>query len=28
MELLYEILKTAVAGGASDVTLKIGTPMK
>ncbi len=27
MELFYKILKTAVAGGASDVHLKIGTPV-
>jgi twitching motility protein PilT len=27
MELFYEILKTAVEGGASDVHLKIGTPV-
>jgi len=27
MELFYKVLKTAVAGGASDVHLKIGTPV-
>src|ERR1051325_8791974 len=27
MELFYKILKTAVDGGASDVHLKIGTPV-
>ena len=27
MELLHKILKTAVAGGASDVHLKTGTPV-
>jgi len=27
MELFYKILKTAVAGGASDVHIKIGTPV-
>ncbi|HXR03650.1 MAG TPA: twitching motility protein, partial [Verrucomicrobiae bacterium] len=27
MELFYKILKTAVEGGASDVHLKIGTPV-
>ena len=27
MELFHKILKTAVAGGASDVHLKVGTPV-